>query len=140
MKKSAPTIFFERLQNLRSLACMVYDRALAAGVEPEEMMSTVGPVQEEYEKAVADGVENDLDGVAVAIESFEHAAEAQAKHAAEIMEKARDLRDTAAKLRTRLVESMDARGEETRKGTLYTAALVEGIGEGGKRRRQLVLR
>jgi hypothetical protein len=140
MKRHSPLQFFERLQALRSLACTVYDRAIAQGANQEQLSAAVAPVQSEYEQALSAGVENNLDEAAAAIEMFEAQAEAQAKYAAEIMEKAKDLRDTSQRLRERLAQSLMDRGEETRHGKLYSASLVEGIGAGGHRAHQLVIR
>jgi hypothetical protein len=133
-------IFFEKLQSLRSLACVIYDRALASNLPQEEVLSSLEPVQSEYQEVMRDGVEGDLDGVATAIDLFESMAEAQAKYATEIMEKAKDLRSVAQEMREKLAASMDSRQETIRHGTLYNASLVDGIGEGGARRRQLVIR
>lgn len=140
VKPASPSALFDKLQGLRSLACVVYDRAMASGMANEEMLQALAPVQDEYKIAMHAGIDSDLDGSAAAIEMFEAQAEAQAKYAAEIMEKAKDLRQAAQELREALAASMDANGEEKRAGKLYAASLIEGIGEGGRRSRQIVLR
>lgn len=139
-KPNKPTELYEKLQNLRSLACLVYDRAAASGKSPDKITEDVRPVQQEYEKIIFDAAEADLDSIAAAIELFDIQADLQAKYAANIMEKAKDFRTTAQRLRESLVENMDSKKQFERRGELYSVTLVDGIGEGRVKVRQLVIR
>lgn len=115
----------ERIQSLRSMATGLYDKRVAEGLDPVRIQEEIKPIQDALSKIILDAVNTDPSSVVMAAVMFESFAEAHKKDARYLLQKAKDAREHANRLKAALAEKMKADGQTELLADDFFASLSE---------------
>ncbi len=122
--------FGETIIRLRNAAAIVYDRGKMGGKAPATVAEEIAPLVNQLEKLTVDAIENDFEGVILAIKRFEAEAQSHRRMAEYLTQKAADIQEHAERLKIRVIEDMKLKECKERAAGDFLAVICEETSHG----------